>query len=831
MSMSTDTSMSSLNPVDAIHELPDLLVEAGSLKEQFERRNADRARMRKGGTVFYVIDNDVIINITAPWKIHQIRPSSRASTRKHLMRKRHYLKNLIEDDSRAQQALNHILGEYFSRRPAAAKSIPFLLLEPGEAELKGLWNEVFELAGREESSLEQEYAEVHAILSFEHGITKMQRDQVERLVDRLVNCLREGPLVELQRIVSLQEAENILPADRVVDNNEALLPVPDAAARKQIAELEKDWLDRIDRQRPSKRRVGADERDPWPTNNYVDAAVLARVGWINSQFESQATDPAAAQRLCLITGDSTLEYLANKKVLRSSETFARHYLRSPTCFLADPEFFEHAGVETPQFLARLPAPAAADGNPVAAEGAIGQPGGRSFAHWVMMVFPKIDKEPMRLEQQVALAAKQARLEWAAYLRGVASIERLVEFDQRVQEQDDAVKSDFKLSNDQTRLRLLQLQEAMREVSKAAMTRFSAAGLLAGFWSIPSSRRWPSRVPPVIKFESLPKTREFVRRLQALGTLDDAQTQLDREAINELERAEDGTGYTRYMVFALAFALAGEWRSAYTVARAALSVAETYDRKKWRSSTVKGDEAAYLCSVCRLLSAARIEDLYESEQFLRMARERQLAAPWSPSLEGLANRDAYRDPRFEAAQLAIEISRLHFKEFKPRKPSDSVDLREHLSAYRAQSPRELCDRHVAVLLTVDRESEQDVRRMVKQQLAMSFLQLQLFAKLKNDASSLMPEQAGRMIVLLQECFPAGEQGTKMPIMVRLVFLCASALFLPEAAWGADKDPRWRELKEVQKAFAQTLVMPYDELRAAKWVELAEAALNASGDGQG
>ncbi|MBL8265587.1 hypothetical protein [Steroidobacter sp.] len=807
--MPPESTVSAEESDKALGELSDLLHKARELKQQFGRLQHDRELVRANSAVYYVIDSDVVTDITAPSRVHR-NDLPENGWRKRPAATRHYLKNLVWDDWRAQQAFGYILGEYFSRRRIKSRFAPFLLLEPNEVELGSIWNVVYQSAKREQSSLEQEYEQVHALLSSERGITQLQQKQIEELVQKLDKCIREGPLVELHRIALLQEAQNILPADRIVMNGSALLPVPDAAGQSAIANFEKHWLKHLNQQRTAKPRVGAAPGDRWPTNNDIDAAVLARVEWINAQFESAVKDKSLAQRLCLVTGDNTVEYVASRRWFDREETFEQRYLRSPGCFLADPEFFECAGVETPQFLAKFP------------EETLGQGAGRSFAHWLMMAFTKADKPPLAREEQVAVAARQARLEWATYLRNVANIERLVEFDRRVQRQDDQTKSAVRLGNEQTRTLLSQLRQKMRGLSQAAMSRFTAAGLLAGFLSIDrATHRWPSRVIPVIKFEALPKTRQFVRQLQQTASLDNAQAQLDHGAITALEDLEDGTGYTRYMVFAVAFAMAGEWRSAYTVASAAYSVAETLDRRKWPTSSVKGDEAAYLCAVCRLLSATRVEDLYESEHFLSIARERQLAQPRPLSLQQLAEPLAYRDPRFEAAELIVKISRLHFQEFMPREPAGSADLREHLSAYRAQPLKELCERHLQVLSTVDAESDEDIRSAMKQQLAMSFLQVQLLAKLRNDAASLMPELAVRMIELLR-CTP---MSTPMPTLVRLVFLCAGALFLPPAATAAEQERRRQELKEVAREFVEAPVMPYDVLRAAKWLKLAEAALNA------
>lgn len=828
----SESSPSPLDQREAIRELPRLRAEAGKLKAQFERRHNDRERARDGGTVFYALDNDVITNTIAPWKVHQ---KALALPRKRRRRIRHYLQYLIWDDLPAQRALGYILAEYYLRRHANSRSIPFLLIEPGDREARSLWYEVSLQARQAESSLEDEYAEVDELLRSDRMMTGIEKGQIEALVTHLLQCAHEGPIAELQRLVSLQESQSILPAERIVVGNQPLLPIPDAEDKQEIARLQKVWADALHEHRVPKQRGGVGEGedgDEWPTNNDIDAAVLARIQWINEQFELEALALATedkkppAKRLCFITGDRTIEQIAAKLVLKTSDTFAERYLRNPVCFLADVDFFEIANVETPQFLARF------------AEGGSRQTPGRSLRHWLMMLFPEIENEPVP-QDKVAVAAKEARLEWAKYLCSTASVARLGQIDRNYQEQARRIAGG-KLSNQQMRAQLQELRREMQKVSSSAMTRFSAVGLLAGFWSIERvADRWPSRVMPAVKFDSLPELKALIERLRKAGSLAKAQTVLDRDELDKLDhhprdgtddsRLRDGTGYSRYMVFAMAFALAGEWRSAYTVASAAFSVATTLDPKLWPNTTIKGDEAAYLCAVFRLFSATRTEDLDDSAQWLDIARERQLAEPRRPSLRALPDPMAYRDPRFEAEALTIWIARFHFDEFGERPRPEQRGLREHFIDY--HSLRHFCERHLDVLREMSAKESSEVRHAVQQQVATGFLQLQLLAKLRNDEKSAMPEQAARMIELLQQCdseyasagIEPDRRHTSMPTIVRLVFLCASALFLPEAAGWDEPGQRLQELKQVAKRFAEAGVMPYDAVRAERWVKLVEDAL--------
>jgi hypothetical protein len=773
-----------------------LLLQAQNFRSQLRRRQSDKEFERHGGIIIYAIDNDVLTTVTAPWNTqHQA-----------------YLRQLVASDEEAQESLAYVLSEYLFRYRQPSRPLPFVIVSPGDAELEGIWNRVYLDAQKEDVSLEEG---LQRVVSLAKTFKGHSAEMLYALVRQLLECLqhRKGAIAQLHRIVRLQDSSSILPAKRVLLNNLPLFPEPNEEDRGVLRALESDWLELLNRSRPpkggSKRNAhGAAKDAGWVssprTNNNIDAAVLAQIEWINRQFIADESG-FGRQKLCFLTGDRHIERLAQLRGI------ADEYIRDPSCFLADEEFFQTAGVPTPDFLAPTQLPRS---EPPAAPAQ----SGNSLTDWLDLILRDLGAAELppdfvewnRISKQVMRASE----EWAKYLKssaaGAGFREADVEFQGKVEQLTSTLLSvDDVLEFGHILAKLCQQAHAK---GNEAMTRFGVSGVMASFLTLSPEKKWPSRIIPAVKMDSWPRAAHTITELLNAGTLHAAQSSLVEHRIRDL-RAEDSTGYTVFIVYALAFAFAGEWESALKVSKAALSISTNYAENETSSSVVRGVEAAYLCAVFSRYLAKEPESLDACKGWIITARERQAA------MNHVSN-----DTRFDVEELAIRVTALLFAAYV----GGENDLRGQLMEF--WPIRELCGRHQTLLERALGDSAPEVANVLCQQLATNFLQLQLLAKLQGANQELLPEGAKSMLSVLQGAGDLGppRSAARSPrrpaaALTSFTFISASALFDQSAAgWDtvSNREPLFTALKDFGKKLD---VMPYDAKRVERIIGLVEQSL--------
>lgn len=751
------------------------------LAAQFKRRKADKTFEANGGKVLYALDNDVITIVTAPWRFGSL----------------HFSRFLDDGEQRSAEALSHVLAEYFLAAPARS---PFVILRPAEHELEGMWNAVYLQALDEQQQLQEGLDQI--LLDLDTAVIPNERDLfgvIQGVLQAVYGA--SGPLTELGRIARVVQSGRILRMDAVVLGGTSPFPTESEQDERRIAAYEQQWLSDLDRSRPRGAVVkpGGDA----PTNNAVDAAVLGRLEWINGCYMNDND----RIRLCLVTGDTHIDKVASQRSFGDS-TFASRFIRNPTCFMADDDFFTRAGLEGMQSTESDRAGVASLKLPL--------------WDWVPILFPR-DGPPPANRKKIVREANEARQAFTLYIESFAATS--VRLAQAVNEHLNAAKY---IHVQEIRSKFESLKEAFSLICQDALMRFGIAGALAGFWSLYYPNKPVERGIPYVEFDSLPKAGKFVGELRDASSFQDNQRRVRRSWIEELKQDDKG-GYITLIVFALAFASAAEWQTALIIARAAV-VAATQYRARHSGESIKGDEAAYLCAVFSRLTAKDKSMLEHAEKWLDEARRRQREVPIRASLRDL-DLNTYSDPRFQSEGLAIRLSQRLFAEMDNERGKTDMATQLVLTEW---DPAKECRKHMEAYKAAASEKAENIKRYVLEQLAVNFLQWQLLALAKNDKGASLRAEALESLKIIREGFSetddfiADETTTSFrgrSALVYFIYLCATAVFAPEfTGWDTPGvvEKRHNELRTVGKALG---LMPYDGVRVRLFTRIALDCISA------
>lgn len=749
------------------------------LAVQLARRHQDEQDESRGVRVIYALDNDVITLITAPWR------NSR----------QHYLKLFGHDDIEAIDALGNVLAEFFLTQNG---DFPYVIVRPAEMELEGRWNQVYSQAVGEQ---EQLTSGMDLLLRNEFpGDDQSLFNLVEQACEIVFG--RGGALTELQRISHVITMGGIRRMDSVLDENgQSPFPSELDADVREMARLERYWLDGLNRSKP---HSGRDHSiDGVLRNNLVDAAVLARIQWINSKFSAEG----GHTKLCFITGDTHIEKVAANLTF-SGDTFANRFIRTPVCFLQDERFLNKFR----------------NGNS-SSENAVSFPS-ISIGECLRVLSPVAQDDfsdflSRDVERKVINEMRLVMDHGKRLIKGVSASSRI---NQRFLDAlNHHVSAQRYRDLPEVRHWYESLKAQVEDVRDEALTRFGVSGALAAFWSLDYRRRRVERNIPPVKFDSLARAHGLLQQLRDANSFRDLQTAVNRQWVTDLYD-EDPSGYTALIVFSLAHACASEWHTALTVAHAAVLTA----KRLWASNnsrTIKGDEAAYLCAVFARLSAKDIRGLDDAETWLALAEQLQRRPPIRASLSAI-DIDKYQDPRFMGEQLATRLSKRFFAEASNSTQRDLGQLPLSWSI------KEECSKYDALRNCLELECSSTVKRYVEEQVAVNLLQWQLLAAIRGEKHAclwaenrdLLGHLASRRVPgasLVARDDSASFLGSSR--LVYFVFLCASAVFAPEIA-GWDNPALRQDLLDVMRRTGSDLrVMPYDEWRASAFIAAAEGAL--------
>ena len=301
--------------MNAARSLREVHQEIAALQEQFSRYDADLDFERGGGRVHYAMDNDVVTCITAPWRSDDDKTFG----------------PLFTDMEDASRAFAVIFSEYVFNSPVER---PFLLVPPAHNELEGVWNSAFIKATDDSNAIEHHFSK---LLKSTKGLGEFSSIRSEAdlysAIEKAVHLIYGGDssATELRRIARLAQSGSLRRVDSALGNDGfPLIPPLSEEDLPQFKRFSEKWLVRLNGVRPE--RPGANE---------VDAEVLGFIQFINERYEVAGEKC----RLCLITGDQHIFRLAGALELVDGQTFSRKYLRRPTAFLLDKEFFKRSGAD------------------------------------------------------------------------------------------------------------------------------------------------------------------------------------------------------------------------------------------------------------------------------------------------------------------------------------------------------------------------------------------------------------------------------------------------------------------------------------------------------
>lgn len=766
-------------------EYIEIFDQARRLSEQFSRRDIDIKFESSGGETFHAIDNDIITLITAPWRTKNER----------------YLDCIVGDYSEAREALAYLLAEYLLTDKSSS---PFIIIPPAEYELEGIWNLVYEKATKEHEEL---LSDVDGIIDGRPIDRTIKSDSREEVIRRIFNSLlgRQSAITELRRISKLIENGVVDKMASISWRTKLGYPFPKETpeSEKVISRYESNWLKALSRVRRKRGNVGTREL---ARNNNVDAAVLARIQWINEDFVRNGS----SSRLLFLTGDTHIEKVA-KTVDFFDRSFATAIIRTPASFLADPDFFRKIKLRRPFYETQKPKVNLSSS---------------SFRDWLQYTFPKIEEHPLKKElisPDVENAVDLAAQEWAIYLISSASEIRITDKEllKRVEECVDASRH-TNLKEVRDEFKELKLQ--ILTIGTWALSRFGAAGALAGFWSLDFRRQCRERNIPAVKFDSMPVAAKYAKTLRVSENIEAVQLEIGRQWLVDLDES-DPTGYTALVVFSLAFALAGEWDTAYKLAKAAVLIADRL-RSVTKHAKIKGDEACYLCAIFSRLLSKSYDQTLQSEDWLKEAYKRLRQKPTRNSIKNIK---MYQEPRFEAERLGLRLCQRFFLTFPQEKQAGYKS--QLLDAYSIQDE---LDSYGPVWSMVEQEQLDYVENYVREQLAVNYLQLNLIA-FGSDKSVNVDDK--KLVMCLEELreksiivSPRSKKSRKeekgKSRLVYFVYLTASAVFAPAIAG-------WDDLGKINVLYNDLIengkmlqLMPYDNSRMNFFIGMVNEVKNTT-----
>jgi len=742
-------------------------------RELMEPWCKDKHFVESGGTLLYALDTNIFKLYTAP----------EAMSTKTERRKEGYAQVFPGDDEDLSIALGYSLAKCIFYH---LTDLPLLVIPPIESEIRRVYEAVTFDAEKEQKGAREDLELIKSDIKSISGETDNERLLTKLLknVPRLAKFIAgyNSPSSELRNFGRLMTETRIASPEYTIRRNWftdervrcALAPVEGVHNWMHIYRLKEGWFDRCIKVKPvthsgskvndyahamscmerSKSHINEKSKS-YLRNLLNDVQVMARLEWINSKLGDE-------YRLVYITGDHGLNEAADTYYLgRNGESFAKRYLRHPRAYLAEPQVLSVGKVlENTQY-----------------EENSGE--NTEFLKWLDTFLGKQDGDKMDEESiKLILEAHPKILDnlkdnWSQYTRNIL-LSNIPEMNSL-----HDVKNNVKALIEKVETLL---EEKVHNTWNSCFGIASETGL--GLLVKMNSR---SRNYPILEFNSLLKTQEFVKKI--LSSCSSKSDVTYKEVIAELTE-EDPSGYAYNLAYAFVFAAWGNWHVSSILARRAVEIAIKSEQKH-----ISGREATYMLGIALRHSAKHVRNfataellLRETEQHLKQDRSNR------PKIKVCSS-------RFKVELTAIHSTRRFFNFFL----GEEIPENTPTFAYIQSELQELLDR-----LSLPQQDNPWVIRSVERNILTNIFMIALLRQYKLHEHTELA-----LLIRLLEQFEANLESKDKPCIeisfrVRSIWLAARLYVLRD---HKDRRKMKRELQYylTDLNIEENCVFPYDKKR--------------------
>lgn len=492
----------------------------------------------------------------------------------------------------------------------------------------------------------------------------------------------------------------------------------------------------------------------------------------------------------LISGAPYLHRAAAQYSWSNNQTFTDLFIRHPKVFLAAPDF-------------------------CTAEGMNGEKTGRvlnlGILRWLDVFLarfkPGLPDYDTRLREVLGLDERQGIELAHKFLEkipdGISTLKQ--EWKQFV----DWVGVEYGLGSDREPLKkfeemitedgLVKARNKVEEQSSRVLHSFWAVTTVAGFWSthdfekqqgiLDTQQELPKRGVPALRFTLEPaatRTRTLYRTLHYEDITQQTVT------IDTL-KGEDPSGYTGFLVYALAFGAEGRWKAAIALSELALQIVyseASIDEILKGHEPITGNEAVYLLAWAIRHDAKTASQLHKARLYLEEAQPLKAKATGSDGT----------DIRYESESIALDMTyhffRLFSREVIPKNTPTLAQCQE---------------KALKLLRKIEKdedEEEEEIRIIVKKQ-GMAYLFYALFLRQFKEKETVN-EQEMREILTWLPRFKAildCKEPRTVTCFTQPIYLVASSLYGTKTKRKRCEQAAKNILtpEKVRRCF----MMPYDE----------------------
>lgn len=497
------------------------------------------------------------------------------------------------DNKEIYEILAWALGRYIFYKLTFDQ--PLLVIPPINLEIDRVFSAVMIGALKETIDTQRKWPKLNTYLN-EYTKTQDEEAFIAKLENESIDLIsfvfggRIGKTAELERISELLRDGRVLNIEAYVDNSGDGAPWYPPLLRDKIDkedynilnDLTSSWQTRLKKTASKKKKK---------KNVSDDAEMLARLEWMNKEIREDN------RRLVLITDDLSVQNASVGYMVDEKHSFADLYIRDPNIFLAAPDFLkqdygdkiETSDSKNPGLIGWL-------------EVFLGRydPNDLDYLKQLRRVSKFSDQQRKNVAAQVLEQnpnyVSEIKTKWKEFIRA-SSVEYTFESGHNV------------LANIIETITGEGIESIKKRVEQRAseVTRnFWQAATVAGYWSTDKKQHQTVQLHDVYNTKQIPPKRGVPALRFTLEKVHTRSNRLSRTLAHQeiLQGAslfdelkdEDSSGYTAYLLYALAFGALGRWGVIPPLSEYALFLA---DHVADKNSTpegyeqITGNEAAYL----------------------------------------------------------------------------------------------------------------------------------------------------------------------------------------------------------------------------------------------